>query len=754
MSSSHDRILIGVHVTTGSQGLPATLAAIHETTALGFELIVLVDPSPGEAESLAQVLALCRGVAQLRVPGPGGAAASFNQLITQPADLYVFLENDVRPGPDWLEHLVRALDADPRNGLAGPSTNRCWNEQGVAPTCGDSTLDVERQAESLLQRFGPTWRSLAPLYSLADFCFVVRQQVVAAVGAADTGYARGPCWEMDYSIRAARAGFCGVWARAAFVRRGPLPAWRIEAEPALLQVNKRVYQDRFCGRRKGPIAAQLPQLPYHEQCRGDDCPDFAPATTTRVQLPLPSAEPLDLALEQPLVSCIMPTRGRPEFVARAILYFRRQLYPNRELIIVHEDAADLPDVIHEPNIRVVQTKQRSIGGKRNEGTRIARGTIIAHWDDDDWHSEQRLTRQVAPIVRGIADITGLSGLLFLVIGAGEFWAVTRGLFRRLFLENVSGGTLVFRRELWDQSGPYPATSLREDAEFMAKAIREGARLCRLPGRDLYVYVRHDRNTWKFSEGRYLQQSEWSQVPEPEFLGRDREFYAAAASVAPSSSSAQPLVSCIMPTANRRAFVPRAIEHFLAQDYPARELIIIDDGEDNIADLIPQSQAVRYLRLERRTSLGEKRNLACEMARGELVAHWDDDDWMAPQWLGSQIQTLLEHRADICGLDRVYFYAPDTRQAWRYVYDGAQPWVCGGTLCYTRDFWRRVRFPQTNVGEDNALVWSAQPKRLVVNGRNDLYVATVHQHNTSPKATSSARWHSFPASHVEQLMLQV
>jgi glycosyltransferase involved in cell wall biosynthesis len=754
MPTSTRRILIGVHVTTASPALIDTLVAIHETTEQAFEWVVLVDPAPGEAEGLTRILAT-RSMNAIAVANPGGAAASFNRLVAQPADIYVFLENDVRPGPGWLDQLLAALDADPAHGIAGPSTNRCWNEQSVARSCGASAQDIERQSESLLERFRGSWQSLAPLHSLSDFCFVVRAEVVAAVGAADSSYAQGPCWEMDYNIRAARAGFRGIWAQAAFVRRGAVPAWRVAAETALLEVNKRLYQDRFCGRRVGPIGAALP---YHDQCRGDACSDFAPLATTRIHLPLAPAEPERIeppeSVELPLVSCIMPTRGRAEFVAQSIAYFRRQDYPNRELVIVHEDEADLPDIPEDPAIRIVQTKQGSIGGKRNEAMRVARGTIIANWDDDDWHADQRLTRQVMPIVHGLADITGLSGLLFLVTPAAEFWAVTRALFRRLFLENVSGGTLVFRREVWQRSGPYPATSLREDAEFMAKAMREGARLCRLPGRELYIYVRHDRNTWKFSEGRYLQQSGWSQVSEPEFLGRDRDFYGAAQAPAiPLSRSARPLVTCIMPTANRRAFIPQAIQHFLAQDYPERELLVIDDGEDCIADLIPQGDTIRYLRLDRRTTLGEKRNIACEMARGELIAHWDDDDWMAPQWLSSQVSTLLDQNADICGLDKVFFYSPESREAWRYVYDGAKPWVCGGTLCYTREFWQRARFPLTNVGEDNALVWSAQPKRLAVNGRNDLYVATVHRHNTSPKLTSSARWHSFSATHVEQLMLR-
>jgi O-antigen biosynthesis protein len=751
-------VLIAVHVTAASQGLADTLAALHETTAQPFDVVVLVDPGPGEAEALVPVLAALSQVAQLIVPAPGGAAASFNQLAAQGADVFVFVESGVRPGPDWLNHLLAALDADPGNGLAGPSTNRCWNEQGVAPHCGATVRDVERQAEALLRRHGASQRSMAPLHSLSDFCLAVRKDVVAAVGAADTAYGRGPCWEMDYGIRAARAGFRGVWAQAAFVRRGRVPSWRLEAEPTLLDVSKRLYQDRFCGRRAEPGDGAAP---YHSHCRGEACADFAPAATTRVHLPLPppvtvterAARPSDL----PLISCIMPTRGRPSFVAQAITYFRRQDYPRRELVIVYDDEADLPAGIDDHNIRTIRATQASVGGKRNEGVRAARGEIIAHWDDDDWYAAQRLSRQVLPIVQGVADITALNGNLFMVIPAGEFWSVSRELFARLFVENVSGGTLMFRAEIWHRSGPYPLTSLREDADFLVKAMRDGARLCRLPGRDLHIYVRHKGNTWKFSEGRYLQQSDWSRVPEPAFLAGDRAFYVdstpSAVAVAVRGPARASLVSCIMPTANRRAFVPRAIRRFLSQDFAARELIVIDDGQDCVADLIPQTQSVRYLRLDRRTSLGAKRNIACDMARGELIAHWDDDDWMADQWLSSQVQTLLEQRADISGLDKIYFYAPDTRQGWRYEYDGQRPWVYGGTLCYTKDLWQRVRFPEIDVGEDNGFVWSSQPKRMAINSRHDRYVAIMHRHNVSPKLTTGRYWRRISAPHLERLMLE-
>ena len=48
--------------------------------------------------------------------------------------------------------------------------------------------------------------------------------------------------------------------------------------------------------------------------------------------------------------------------------------------------------------------------------------------------------------------------------------------------------------------------------------------------------------------------------------------------------------------------------------------------------MPDVAGIDYHRLEQRTVLGAKRNLACELAAGLLIAHWDDDDWQAPRRL--------------------------------------------------------------------------------------------------------------------------
>ena len=104
----------------------------------------------------------------------------------------------------------------------------------------------------------------------------------------------------------------------------------------------------------------------------------------------------------------------------------------------------------------------------------------------------------------------------------------------------------------------------------------------------------------------------------------------------------PLVSCVMPTFNRRHFVPQAIHYFLRQDYPHKELIIIDDGDEPVSDLIPDDDRIRYLPLDERNTVGMKRNLGCQAANGPLIALWDDDVWQDSWRLSYQVAALIQH----------------------------------------------------------------------------------------------------------------
>lgn len=203
---------------------------------------------------------------------------------------------------------------------------------------------------------------------------------------------------------------------------------------------------------------------------------------------------------------------------------------------------------------------------------------------------------------------------------------------------------------------------------------------------------------------------------------------------------KPLVSCIMPTANRRRFVPRAIDYFLRQTYSNKELVVVDDGDDIISDLIPDHPQVRYVRLEGKRTLGEKRNQSVERCQGNYIMHWDDDDWMANYRIQYQMDAMLSANADICGVQNMYFYDIHSGTGWLYQYtDKHRMWLAGGSLLYKRDIWRKAPFPNIQVASDTRFIFKQNMQNALVLSDYDFYVAMIHPRNTSKKSLRGAYW---------------
>jgi hypothetical protein len=222
--------------------------------------------------------------------------------------------------------------------------------------------------------------------------------------------------------------------------------------------------------------------------------------------------------------------------------------------------------------------------------------------------------------------------------------------------------------------------------------------------------------------------------------------------ATSVTATAPLVSCVMPTYDRRALVPSAIAGFLRQDHPNAELLVVDDGPGSVADLIPDDPRVRHLRLDRRLSIGAKRNVGCEAARGELIANWDDDDWYAPWRLSREVAALEEAGAEIVGLNQLLYLEPAAGRAWRYAWPpNGRPWLHDAVLLFTRELWRRNAFPDTSRGIDCRFLWTPGPKRIKAIADERLYVGLIHATNTSPKDTRNGLWTPHSPRAIEALM---
>ena len=104
-----------------------------------------------------------------------------------------------------------------------------------------------------------------------------------------------------------------------------------------------------------------------------------------------------------------------------------------------------------------------------------------------------------------------------------------------------------------------------------------------------------------------------------------------------------LVSIIIPCYNQARFLAEAIGSALEQDYPAKEVIVVNDGSpDDTREVASRFQGeIVYLEQENRGFSGA-RNTGIRASRGEYVAFLDSDDIYVPGAIGDLVSYLDGH----------------------------------------------------------------------------------------------------------------
>ncbi|MFD1014614.1 glycosyltransferase family 2 protein [Winogradskyella rapida] len=104
-----------------------------------------------------------------------------------------------------------------------------------------------------------------------------------------------------------------------------------------------------------------------------------------------------------------------------------------------------------------------------------------------------------------------------------------------------------------------------------------------------------------------------------------------------------VVSIIIPTLNREAYIGFAIQSILSQTYPHWECIVVDDGStDNtakiMADFSQQDTRIAYFKRSNDFPKGVNgaRNFGLSKSKGALIAFCDDDDF----WLSDKLEKQI------------------------------------------------------------------------------------------------------------------
>ena len=199
----------------------------------------------------------------------------------------------------------------------------------------------------------------------------------------------------------------------------------------------------------------------------------------------------------------------------------------------------------------------------------------------------------------------------------------------------------------------------------------------------------------------------------------------------------PSVSVITITRDRRAFIPLAKYSFMCQTYPSEKLewIIMDDGDDQIKDLVSDLPNVRYFLTDEKMTIGAKRNLAISYASHNVFVMLDDDDVYPNNSIVTRVATMLMEPRKECLFSTVIpCYNIHEKKSFMNVPPvklTMSERVSEATLCFTRAFWEARKFPDQQIAEGEAFIKGREQLCREMSPQ-EIIVSLIHKKNTSSR----------------------
>lgn len=161
----------------------------------------------------------------------------------------------------------------------------------------------------------------------------------------------------------------------------------------------------------------------------------------------------------------------------------------------------------------------------------------------------------------------------------------------------------------------------------------------------------------------------------------------------------PFVSICTPTFNRRPFIPIIFECFKNQTYPKdrMEWIIVDDGTDKIEDLILQSNIpqIKYFKVDKKMTLGAKRNFTHEKTKGSILVYMDDDDYYPPERVAHAVEKLQGDPKALCaGASEIYVFFKHIMKMYQGGPYGPNH-ATAGTFAFKRELLNHTKYNETS-----------------------------------------------------------
>jgi glycosyltransferase involved in cell wall biosynthesis len=174
----------------------------------------------------------------------------------------------------------------------------------------------------------------------------------------------------------------------------------------------------------------------------------------------------------------------------------------------------------------------------------------------------------------------------------------------------------------------------------------------------------------------------------------------------------------------------------AQTYPKdrMEWIVLDDGQEEVGDLFDEADLpyLRFMRSDEKMTLGEKRNLLNQEARGEILVAMDDDDYYFPERISAAVDALEKNPTiDLAGSSEVYMFFSDTKEIYKF-----GPYfpthATNGTMAWRKRYARTHRYDETVVFAEETSFLDGYKNPLVQLDPRSVMLVMSHSENTFDK----------------------
>ncbi len=213
----------------------------------------------------------------------------------------------------------------------------------------------------------------------------------------------------------------------------------------------------------------------------------------------------------------------------------------------------------------------------------------------------------------------------------------------------------------------------------------------------------------------------------------------------------PPITVVTLTYNRRNFIDLACLNLLLSDYPRNKIewLVVEDSDDEskassdkvigFASKNPDI-TVSYIPLDKRTSIGEKRNKAVEKAMHDIILFMDDDDVYPETSFRRRVAWLLKgspyHEAKPACIVSTMLAMYDLRTGQSAV--NVPPLglqlgkrVSEATLTFRKSFWQARPFPSVNMAEGDDWLAGRETEVLEIPPQQ-IIVALSHGDNISSR----------------------